>query len=279
VRPGDWLQMKARELLSRLDPLNDSLQKTDRALIKPVVGDDGRIFGRAFINAERWSWSSDGWVTVSGLRASKMRNLRGVLLGEAITAARDTAEPCVGAGVLARWASEQAALIARTVADEERQATSAEVVLECGGDIGALKIVKWGTEWLDAAELEERLRSSEEFVVTFAGEFDYDEDKDGVHPREFRDSFKQAANVAVVLKHDGAILTARNYSWPSALTGRSKPQDSNVAAFVRSVVARVWEKDFEEREEERTVGKVGDYEDTTRSVTVFRRVNADEERG
>ena len=71
------------------------------------------------------------------------------------------------------------------------------------------------------------------------------------------------------------ILTARNYSWPNALTGRSKPQDSNVAAFVRSVVARVWENDFEERDEERTVGKVV-YEDITRSVSVFRRVNTDE---
>jgi hypothetical protein len=30
------------------------------------------------------------------------------------------------------------------------------------------------------------------------GEFDYDEDKDGVHPRDFRDSFELAAGVATV---------------------------------------------------------------------------------
>jgi histidine kinase/DNA gyrase B/HSP90-like ATPase len=235
VRPGDWLQMKGLELVRRLNPLldrsDDEGRKTDRALIRPIIGDEGRVCGRAFINAERWSWFSEGWVTVSGLRASKMQNLQGVLLGESMTAARDTAEPLVAAGVLARWASEQAALISGTVADEERQARSAEVVLECGGDIGALKIVKWGGDWLDAAELEERLQSREEFVVTFAGEFDYDEDRDGVHPKEFRDSFKQAADVAIVLKHQGAILTSRNYSWPSALTGRTKPQNSNVAGF------------------------------------------------
>jgi hypothetical protein len=46
--------------------------------------------------------ATGGWVSVSGLRASKMRNLEDVLLGEAMTAARDVAEPCVGAGVLAR---------------------------------------------------------------------------------------------------------------------------------------------------------------------------------
>lgn len=115
VRPGDWLQMNSLELVRRLNPLlersDDKGQKTDRALMKQVAGEDGRVFGRAFINAERWSWSPGGWVTVSGLRASKMQNLQGVLLGEAMTAARDTAEPCVGARVLAQWASEQAALI------------------------------------------------------------------------------------------------------------------------------------------------------------------------
>jgi hypothetical protein len=171
---------------------------------------------------------------------------------------------------LAQWASEQARLIASTVADEERQARSAEVVLECGGDIGTLKIVKWGGDWLDAVELEERLRSSEEFVVTFDGEFDYDEDRDDVHPREFRDSFEQAAGVAIVLRHEGAILTARNYSWPGALMGRIKPRDSNVAEFVRSIVARVWGGDFEERDVEGTVGRVG-YEEIVRLVSVFRR--------
>jgi signal transduction histidine kinase len=280
VRPGDWLQMKAPDLLRRLNPLldrsSDEGRGTDGSLMKPLAGEDGRIFGRAFINAERWSWSSDGWVTVSGLRASKMRNLQGVLLGEAITAARDSAQPSVGAGLLARWASEQAGLIAGTVADEERQARSAEVVLECGGDIGALKIVKWGPDWLDAAELEERLRSCKEFVVTFAGEFDYDEDRDGVHPRDFRDAFKLAPDVSIVLKHDGAILAA-NYSWPSAVTGQSTPQDSNVGTHVRSIVGRVWNNDFEECREERAVGKVGDYEDITRRVTVFRRADKDEE--
>jgi hypothetical protein len=173
------------------------------------------------------------------LRASAIKNIQGVLLGEAMTAARDTALPSVEARVLARWASEQAALIAETVADEGRQARSTEVVLECGGDIGALKILKWGADWLNAAELEERLRSSEEFIANFTGDFDYDEEIDSVHPREFRDSFEQAASVAIVLRHEGSILRERNYSWPNALTGRIGPERSNVTAFVRSVVARV----------------------------------------
>src|SRR3984957_5819213 len=136
VRPGDWLELNDLDLVRRLDPLldrsEDNSRKADRTLIRAITGDDGIVYGRAFINAERWSWSSDGWVTVSGLRASKLKNVRGVFLGEAMTAARDTAEPSIEAGVLALWASRQATLIAGTVADEERQARSAEVVLECG---------------------------------------------------------------------------------------------------------------------------------------------------
>jgi hypothetical protein len=273
VRPGDWLQIRAPTLLKRLDPLLDrpdgEWRRGDHFLITSVVGDDGTVFGRGFINALAWG-SPLGWVTVSGLRASRMRNLEGVLVGEAMTATRNAASPSVGATVLARWASEQDRLIAGTVADEERQARSAEVVLECGGDIDALKIVKWGADWLDAAELEERLRSSVELVVTFAGEFDYDEEIDGVHPKDFREGFEQADDVAIVLQHEGAIL--REINWPNVLTGRTKPKNSNVAGFVRSIVARVWGEGLEELQERRGVGKVG-FEDIRRQVTVFRRVN------
>jgi hypothetical protein len=143
-------------------------------------------------------------------------------------------------------------------------------------DHGVIGEARWGADWLDARELEERLGSSKEFVVSFEGEFHYDEDMDGVHPREFRDSFEQAAGVAIVFQHEGAILTSKNYSWPNALTGRAKPQDSNVAALVRDVVARVWVEGFEEQQTDRTVGRVGNYEDIVRSVMVFRRLKVDE---
>jgi len=62
------------------------------------------------------------------------------------------------------------------VLDEERQAKSAEVVLECGGEIGGLKIVKWGSDWLNTVEFRQRLRLSQELVIHFDGEFHYDED-------------------------------------------------------------------------------------------------------
>src|SRR3546814_4517966 len=71
---------------------------------------------------------SGGWITIAGLRANRMRNVQGVLLGEAVTAARNAANPTVNTSTLATWASEQAQLVARTVDDEEIQAKAAEVV-------------------------------------------------------------------------------------------------------------------------------------------------------
>ena len=273
TRPGDWLQLTDTELVGRLNPLldrpNREGRKAGRILMQPIVGTDDTVFGRAFISPSRYRFSAaGGWVTIAGLRASRLDNVQGVLLGEAITAARDSAQPLVPKEALARWASEQARLICNSVRDEERQARSAEIVLECGGDIGVLKIIKWGSEWLNAEEFEARLRSSEELVIGFEGEFDYDEDRDEVHPRNFRDGFLQSDDVAVVLKHDGRILRAGNLNWPNALTGQPRLNTSKVEGVVRDRIASVWGTDREEYEEERVVGEVGGTE-ITREMTIF----------
>ncbi|MDP3377527.1 MAG: hypothetical protein Q8S53_04115 [Brevundimonas sp.] len=99
--------------------------------------------------------------------------MQGILLGEADTASRDVATPLADADTLARWATEQAALLADHVLDEERQAKTAEIVLECGGDIGALKIVKWGGDWLNAAEFVDQLSEADHLNISFNGEFTY----------------------------------------------------------------------------------------------------------
>ena len=115
---------------------------------------------------------------------------------------------------------------------------------------------------------EARLRSSEELVIGFEGEFDYDEDRDEVHPRNFRDGFLQSDGVAVVLKHDGRILRAGNLNWPNALTGQPRLNTSKVEGVVRDRIASVWGTDREEYEEERVVGEVGGTE-ITREMTIF----------
>ncbi|MCW2247768.1 signal transduction histidine kinase [Azospirillum fermentarium] len=280
ARPGDWLKISDLDLVRRLNPTggrtDGDATKSDRALMKTISGIDGQVFGRAYISPSRYSFSADGgWITISGLRAGRLHNVEGILLGEATTAARDIAQPLATKEALSRWASEQASLIAASVKDEERQARAAEVVLECGGDIGDLKFIKWGADWLSTDEFSEKLGSVREITISFDGEFDYDEDQDSVHPKEFRDDFRTSEDISVVLKHDGAISRCNNSSWPRSITGLPKWSDSNVAEYTRNLIRQAWREHIEENEEERVVGKVG-YSDIIRRVNVFQNTHETE---
>jgi hypothetical protein len=280
ARPGDWLEISDLDLIRRLNPTAEHSEsnppRADRALMQPIMDANNQIFGRAFISPSRYSYSADGgWVTISGLRAGRLHNVEGVLLGEALTAARDSSQPLATKEALARWASQQAQLIAESVKDEERQARSAEVVLECGGEIGNLRFIKWGADWLNTSEFVDRLRSSTEIAISFDGEFDYDEELDDVHPKEFREEFTVGDDIAVILKHDGGVLRGGNVSWPRSITGQPKWSDSNVAAYARGLIREAWGETLQEDEEDRIVGKVR-YSDITRRVIVFRAVEEDE---
>ena len=274
AEPGDWLNMNQSELLGRLDPeTSGPKEQSDwesKALMQPVEDSSGTIYGRAFISPSRIPFLSGkkGWVTVSGLRASSLRNVSGILLGEAITASRNSARPIATADAISAWASKQAELIAHSTKDEKRQAQSAEIVLECGGSIGQLKIVRWGPEWMTEDEFESRLRSTKEFAVSFDGDFDYDEDEDDVHPREFREGFEVLEDVVVVERYDGGILRLGNVPWPKTLFSGRIDRNSNLSAYVRLILERVWGS-FEEIQELRVVGNVADTE-IVRMVTHFR---------
>jgi hypothetical protein len=274
IRPGDWLEIPEGELLCRLDPTLDDKKAQEtagriRAIMRPVLGKTGELYGRAFIKPKRW-YGGNGWVTVSGLRTQRLSNIEGVLMGEAVTAARDTARPIVNRDALAEWATEQAKLIAKGIADREQQALSAEVVLECGGDICDLAIIRWRDEWLASAEFATRLQDVDELLVSFDGDFQYDEDEDDVHPRDFKSNFVLNDDVAIVLKHDGTVLGSRTKSWPRSLTGAPHSGESNVATRIREIISGVWDDGCGEGHDTRAVGTVYGT-DIERYVTVFRR--------
>lgn len=274
VRPGDWLKISDLDLVRRLDPAlkpdQTGTPKADRALMQPLKDVSGQVYGRAFISPSTYVFSnSGGWVTISGLRATRVRNVQGVLLGEAVTAARDAAQPLATREALAKWASTQAEKIAATVKDEERQARSAEVVLECGGEIGNLKLIKLEADWLTEVEFVEWLRSSTEILIHFDGEFEYDEYLDEVHPQEFRNEFTVGENTAIVLRHDGSILKNQGNSWPRSIMEHEPSIDSNVAIYIKEIIRRVWGEEHQVENESRVVGKAG-FTEITRDVTVFR---------
>lgn len=270
--PGDWLRISDLDLVTRLNPHRSETDssKAERALMQLIEDENGKVFGRAYIAPARYSYLSDGgWVTISGLRASRISNIQGILLGEATNAARDASLPLVTNKALAAWASNQAGLIAESIKDEERQARSAEVILECGGSIGELKIIRVGSSWLSSKEFKEHLGSCREIAINFRGEFEYDEDDDRVHPKDFRDNFERMSGVAIVLKHDGSVLKSGPSSWPRVLTGAGKSDQSNIGDYVVALINETWAGTICEDFEYVVIGTVNGVQ-ITRLMTVYR---------
>lgn len=278
AKPGDWILMSQDAIVGRLNPqkaLSDE-KEGDRTFIRPLTDSKDQIVGRAFISPDRYTWQADGgWVTVAGLRANQLRNVQGILLGEADTASRDVATPLADTVALAAWATEQATLVAEQVLDEERQAKTAEIVLECGGDTGSLKIIKWGSDWLSKEEFVEQLRFTRRLLISFDGEFSYDEDADDIHPKEFRQDFRQSDDVAYTLKFEGAVLKGSSGTWPKTGNRPEDWADSNVATLVRSLISDVWGDDVDFTTESGVIGKVN-AEEIRREVRVYFGTAADE---
>ena len=289
--PKDWISLPEEQFLSRLDPaaikkeqflssLDPAVTQKDEnkgsgtGLMRSIIGEEGIIYGRAFISPYNYYSSEKGCMTVGGLRANRLWNISGVFIGEVVTVSRDVAKPLVDSQSLAKWATEQSELIADKIRDEEQQAKSAEVILVCGGDVGSLKILRWGTDWLNSQELSERLQEEDVFHVSFDGEFDYDEDLDDVHPRDFREDFDQSDDIAVVLKHDGKIISDNSLQWPDIPTKETNISNSQVAAHVGKIIQDTWGQDVEEFIETRSVGVVGRVE-IMREVMIFRRYGED----
>jgi hypothetical protein len=272
VQAGDWLKIADLALIRRVNPTSDkpNEREENRTLMRPIVEQNGEVRGRAFIKPDRFTFGErSGLVTVAGLRATKIANIEGLILGDAVTASRDAAVPLVSRHALSNWATEQARLIAEKVKDFERQARSAEIVLECDGDVGNLKLLNLGGNWLSVGQFRRKLRSKIELIVTFDGDFSYEEDTDDVLPRDFDRSFELDSNVIVVFEHDGSMIRSR-ISWPHEIIRQPKVSRSRTADLFRATVESVWGTNVDESEERCVVGKVH-YEHIERDVKVFRR--------
>ena len=277
IEPEDWLQVPVQELIERIDrsgPLSRdpfSTSESDHELMQVISGDGGVIYGRACIKPSfHFGISYAGCMTINGFRASYLHNIEGILVGETVTAVRDVALPTVPHEILARWSSHQARLISRRVQDEERQARSAEVVLVCGGDIGDLKIIRWGSEWLNSVEFVSRIGTLDELAIGFDGEFEYDEDLDDLGPREFSDKFRQDDNVLMVPMHRGWIVRIGRRNWPEPYSEAPDGGQSRLAAFVRGKIADTWGPNIEVMEFDQEIGRVGDTK-VIRKLTTFSR--------
>jgi hypothetical protein len=274
VSAGDWIDLNEPLLLQRIEP-SPQLSSTSKGkgqLMRCLRDASGRVYGRAFIHPNHYSLfgGSCGCVTVGGLRATRLFNIQGVLIGECLTAARDSAIPSVPPIVLASWASDQADLILASNYTDEHKAMCAEIVLECGGTISNLPIACLGGEWLDQSSLRSRLSELEEIKVNFDGEFAYDEDRDSVLPRDFRDDFIVDDDILLIPKHRGVVLNINRREWPSMLYNIDKRHISNLAVLVIDLIANAFGPYCNEDNVKHEVGSVNG-EVISREVTVYSR--------
>lgn len=266
---NDWLSISGVDLLSRLETTRSSRSREKKeceGLMREIRGLNGEVYGRAFISASpMFHYSSGGWVTVSGLRACRLHNVEGVLLGESETAARDTARPLATHKALSEWATDQAKLIAKRIKSEKMQAHTAEVVLECGGSIGPLKIMQWKGVWMNAEAFRRGLRTVDSVAICF-NHVDYEADLDSMHPKEFESAFEINDEVAFVPEHDGAIISRESGSWPDFVEKENRFK-SRLEGFVKSVIKNAW-GDYLMEKELRSVGVVAGV-DVMREIAIF----------
>jgi Histidine kinase-, DNA gyrase B-, and HSP90-like ATPase len=179
VAAGDWITMDGVQLIKRVffdsylgfdeEGNSESKRRLLRAaknfhLLKDV---SGNVVGRASITRNVFNIRERTGVitTIGGLHNGEMNRIAGVLIGSSTRASRDIAIPIVESSELARWASEQAALILNTYSDPYEQANCAEVVRLCGGETGDLPIAFGATGWLSFNDISTRTDLPDEFLL------------------------------------------------------------------------------------------------------------------
>jgi hypothetical protein len=146
VSAGDWLRIRGKQMLDRASKgtYSRAAESPFAVNVRPLLR-DGQVVGRACVVPD----GGEGVISVGGLRAKTHVRTPGLFLGESRNAARDDADLLVSGTELARWATEQAGLIAAMPLSPSAKAQCARTIGVLGGDIGDLPIAKRAGAWLD----------------------------------------------------------------------------------------------------------------------------------
>ena len=266
ISAGDWLAIRGDQLLRRVSAGN--LSKSSASNLRVLQDKKGIVHGRACILSEhQFSWlGQSGVVTVGGFAAMTLNGIAGVLLGDSQTVARNMALPTVPAEVLANWASEQALLLAKSELSNEQKLRSAGYIMQCGGDISDLPVIRRGSGYLNTGALR-KLLSTVETITTYGGDsVDYDEDRDGCHPREFRDYFEPDEDLVFVGSTDLQIATINGKAWPASILDPASLK--SFQRVLRQAMEDAWGGVEEWSQDDFIVGFVSG-DEIKRSVTIF----------
>ncbi|ABE40592.1 ATP-binding region, ATPase-like [Rhodopseudomonas palustris BisB5] len=271
VRASDWVDLKPSSLCDRYmaamsSSARGSVPKGINCLMRPIYDANGSVVGRGAIYPSE-EYSLSGVVAVGGMTASGVRNLTGILRGEAATVARNEASILIDSCSLDDWATEQAALIKRLKWDPETECRAAEIVMQCGGDVQGLVVARLGDQWISRRDVVKLLESTARLIVHF-GDI-YHEDEDGIPYSEFS-RFRQRPDIITLPSYDGRIRPVRLQR--SFEFGRSSSKCLLQEWFLR-FLEKVWGESDKDDELE-IVGEVHGV-DVYRFVTKYHRRSGD----
>jgi hypothetical protein len=173
---SDWISMDGSRLFRRLEagatrPGEMSPEKALMMLgrnLEVIKDSNGEIVGRACINilsSHHHRSHSLGVIINGGLRIDELRNIAGILKGTPRSAARDSALPIIQREELAEWATRQGKRWLQESLSEESLNKIAQVISQCGGDIGELPVALRDGQWLSQSDIARQSWPSEVFLV------------------------------------------------------------------------------------------------------------------
>ena len=177
VHANDWLTIDSESLLKRvLRPIPEReaarlaiVIERNKKNVRNLVTEDGNILGRGCIllqdRNEIDNKSDKGPITVGGCRASGMHNFGGVIVGNSLRAARDSAQPSIDGQSVRDWATEQARLMTEISTDPELLNVGAGYIRSFGGSIGGLPIALSNRGWMDSKQIESYAKSHDEIIL------------------------------------------------------------------------------------------------------------------
>lgn len=283
----DWTKIGGEDLLRRigkgeLGPFFDAGGWIDEKrcatygkLVRPIVGADGTVYGRACIKGTAsYTRSHVGIVTVGGFSAKYIAGIAGILVGTPQTVARDSALPLVSADLLSSWASEQAVIIAASNLPGDVKLHAAGIVMQCGGAPGTLPILKLGDDYPSLNELRELLTTVDQLKVYEGDDISYDEDKDSCLPRDFSRSFQTEPFIAFLCRMPGKILEAEGKTWPECILNQIEL--ATYETQLRALLEEAWGGSEDWSCDDVKVGTVGNY-DIERRLTIYTRPGGEPE--
>lgn len=272
---NDWLKISGAKLLQRTWSSYRPMKFWARNL-RVIRAQNGDIVGRACVVPYQYGSSverqkGEGIITVGGFRSTALVGIGGVLKGISKRASRDNAEVMVEPQQLKKWANGQVKLIQRDFERPGDQAFCAVVVELCGGSANALKIVKWGHEWLSSDELAEVKNLPLKVLLIDEGDVREAEEKSG--------SLKLRKEVFVT---SVGIVASSIYAnewdlWRRPFFQR-RSERNPICDLVSRGLARAWEVDQEEIRIGNSSVRIGDskYDDVDTSAHYFLHPNEDD---